>query len=97
MVASLFTASPGLSQTDYGELGGAAHLWCRAIMAPRDKPAITTHSGESHWQHVSSAHHLAISNKCIQHLPVSCVGGPQQKPLRWCMAGATGQCGSVVD
>ena len=29
-------ASPGLSQTDWTlGLGGAAHLWCRAIMAPR--------------------------------------------------------------
>ena len=25
-----------------------------------------------------------------QHLPVSCVGGPQQKPLRWQVAGANG-------
>ena len=38
------TASPGLSQTDETlGLGGAAHLWCRAVMAPRiNQPS--THS-----------------------------------------------------
>ena len=34
VVDSWFTASPGLSQTDKTlGLGGAAHLWCRAVIA----------------------------------------------------------------
>ena len=28
-------------------------------------------------------------NKHLEHLPVSCVGGPQEKPLRWRVAGVT--------
>ena len=60
-------------------------------MAPRiNQLSPHTHSGEREplsWQHVTSAlqMHLAISNKCIlnQDLLMSCVGGPQQKPLMW--------------
>ena len=52
-----------------------------------------THSRRSHCHgslyHQLSKYHL-LSNKHIEyHLPVSCVGGPQGKPLRWRVAGAT--------
>ena len=61
MVASWFTASPGLSQTDQTlGLGGAAHLWCRAIMAPRINQ-LSTHTlrGEPlSWQHITSAQRI---------------------------------------
>ncbi|KAK0145343.1 hypothetical protein N1851_015764 [Merluccius polli] len=56
----------------------------------QDKPAINTHSRRElrrSWQPVTSARPIppAISNKYTlqQHLPVSCVGGPPEKPLRW--------------
>ena len=75
-------------------LGGAAHLWCMSNHGTQDKPAINTHTQEEPqpWQlplarRIPSAWN---SNKHLEpHLAVSCVGGPQGKPLRWRVVGPT--------
>ena len=53
----------------------------------QDKPAINTHTrgGATAMAVVPSAqqYHLLSNKHLKQHLPVSCVGGPQRKPHRW--------------
>ena len=92
VVDGWFTALPGLSQTDW-------------TLAGWDKPAINTHTrgGATAMAVVPSARRIPPACKTpnkhpVLHLPVSCVGGPQGKPLRWrveeqpCHTGA--QCGA---
>ena len=53
-----------------------------AIMAPQDKPAINTHTRGGATV-MTIYHQLGEYQHPVQHLPVSCVGGAQGKPLRW--------------
>ena len=86
VVDSWITASPRVRLTGLG-LGGAAHLWCRAIMAPRiNQLSQHTLRRESlSWQHVTSAPRIPspINTYFNQHRPMSCLVGPQQKQLTW--------------
>ena len=67
-------------------LGGAADLWCMSNHGTQDKPAINTHTLRS-WQHVPSAQQIPSCHLQYMHSTTStCVGGPQQKPLRWRVA-----------
>ena len=76
-------------------LGGAAHLWCRAIMAPRINQPSHTHTGREPlaWQHIPSA--LAHVTSCQQinwlYTTTTCVLCQRSpaKPLRWRVAGST--------
>ena len=77
VVGGWFTASPGLSQTDWSlGLGGAAYLWCRAIMAPRMNQ-ISTHTlrreslCHGSMYYLPGVFHLTISNKCILQLNIT--------------------------
>ena len=82
VVDSWFTASPGLSQTDWTLAGWGCTPGVPSHHGTQDKPAINTHTQEEPlaWQleHQLSKDHL-LSNKDVEHLPVSCVGGPQGK------------------
>ena len=64
-----------------------------AIMAPRINQ-LSPHTLEGEplsWQHVPSARRITslINAYSTQPQPVSCVGGPQQKPLMWRAAEST--------
>ena len=77
-------------------LGGAAHLWCMSNHGTQDKPAINTHTwgGATVMTRVPSARRIPPACKTpnkhpVQHLPVSCVGGPQRKATSVACGGAT--------
>ena len=67
-------------------LGGAADLWYMSNNGTQDKPAINTHTqGRATVNTILPSPINAFYFN--PDLPVSCVGGPQQKPLRWRVAG----------
>ena len=99
-----FTASPGLSQTDWTLAGwGCTPVVHESNHGTQDKPAINTHTrGGATGTAVctiSSANTTSLNlplNILYERLPVSCVGGPQGKPLRWRVEGEpchNHQCG----
>ena len=96
VVDGWFTASPGLSQTDWTLAGwGCTPVVHESNHGTQDKPAINTHTrgGATAMAVVPSARRIPCawnsSKHPVLHLPVSCVGGPQGKPLRWRVVGRT--------
>ena len=67
VVDGWFTASPGLSQTDWTGLGGAAHLGCMSNHGTQDKPVINTHTQEEP---------MAMGGSC--HIALVEGGGPTE-------------------
>ena len=97
VVGGWFTASPGLSQTDWTLAGwGCTPVVHESNHGTQDKPAINTHTrgGATAMAVVPSARRIPPACKTpnkhpVQHRPLSCVGGPQGKPLRVACGGAT--------
>ena len=87
-----FTASHSLSQTDWTLAGWGCTPVVQSNHGTQDKPAINTHTRGGAIGMAECTISSAISpalNKHLEHLPMSCVGGPQEKPLRWRVAGGT--------
>ena len=82
--------------TDWTLAGWGCTPGVQSNHGTQDKPAINTHTrGGATVMTVctiSSANTISLNlpiNILNEHLPVSCVGGPQRKPLRWRVLGVT--------
>ena len=90
VVDGWFTASPGLSQTDWTLAGWGCtpgvheQSWHPRINQPSTHTLVEEPPSWPVYHQLGEYHQPVNSNKHpVQHLPVSCVGGAQGKPLRW--------------